>query len=145
MLYLLNYHSKIYINVKKYGYFKRYSLIIYYLRKHPYAKIDEIRNYLHNQLSDSDPESASTSEKNVSTRSQRSQITGNNLIYTEAVDRYLKTRIKDYNYQQHFSGVIYLFVRGVRKHSTNGIFITKPGQGAIGNILREVTETCEVK
>lgn len=68
-----------------------------------------------------------------------------NLIYTEAVDRYLRTPIKDYDYQQHFGGVIYLFVRGVRKHSTNGIFITKPEQGAIGNILREVTETCEVK
>lgn len=36
------------------------------------------------------------------------------LLYTVAVQRYLRQRIADYDYQRHFGSVHYLFVRGVR-------------------------------
>ena len=36
------------------------------------------------------------------------------LLYTVALDRYLKRRVADYSYETHFGGVLYLFVRGVR-------------------------------
>ncbi|WP_300456022.1 exodeoxyribonuclease V subunit beta [Accumulibacter sp.] len=36
------------------------------------------------------------------------------LIYSVALQRYLRRRIADYDYERHFGGVYYLFVRGVR-------------------------------
>jgi exodeoxyribonuclease V beta subunit len=35
------------------------------------------------------------------------------LIYTVALHRYLQQRIQDYDYQKHFGGVFYLFLRGM--------------------------------
>ena len=50
------------------------------------------------------------------------------LIYSIAVKKYLSARIPDFNYNKHFGGVIYLFLRGVRKNSDCGIFTTKPAE-----------------
>lgn len=36
------------------------------------------------------------------------------LLYTVALHQYLKTRIPDYRYDEHFGGILYLFLRGVR-------------------------------
>jgi len=36
------------------------------------------------------------------------------LLYTVALHRYLKTRLRDYSYDTHIGGYLYLFVRGVR-------------------------------
>lgn len=36
------------------------------------------------------------------------------LLYTVALNRYLSQRLPGYTYEQHFGGVLYLFVRGVR-------------------------------
>ena len=36
------------------------------------------------------------------------------LLYTVALHRYLKQRLRGYDYERHFGGVHYLFVRGVR-------------------------------
>lgn len=36
------------------------------------------------------------------------------LLYAVAVHRYLRRRIADYDYERHFGGALYLFVRGVR-------------------------------
>ncbi|NYH21574.1 exodeoxyribonuclease V subunit beta [Paraburkholderia bryophila] len=36
------------------------------------------------------------------------------LLYTVALHRYLKTRVRDYTYETHIGGYLYLFVRGVR-------------------------------
>ncbi|MGC8775659.1 MAG: exodeoxyribonuclease V subunit beta [Chlorobaculum sp.] len=35
------------------------------------------------------------------------------LLYTVALDRFLSLRVKDYRYETHFGGVIYVFLRGV--------------------------------
>ncbi len=35
------------------------------------------------------------------------------LIYTVALHRYLRLRVADYDYEQHFGGVFYLFLRGM--------------------------------
>jgi len=48
-------------------------------------------------------------------------------LYTLALHRYLRHRLADYDYQEHFGGVIYLFLRGVEgTASENGIFRTCP-------------------
>ncbi|HEJ9097370.1 TPA: exodeoxyribonuclease V subunit beta [Serratia odorifera] len=48
-------------------------------------------------------------------------------LYTLALHRYLRHRLADYDYQRHFGGVIYLFLRGVAaEHPGNGIFSCRP-------------------
>ncbi len=48
-------------------------------------------------------------------------------LYTLALHRYLRHRIGDYDYETHFGGVIYLFLRGVEGNgSSQGIFSTRP-------------------
>lgn len=48
------------------------------------------------------------------------------LIYTVALHRYLGKRLSDYDYNTHFGGVYYLFVRGMRPDSANGVWFDKP-------------------
>ncbi|MEI7352883.1 PD-(D/E)XK nuclease family protein, partial [Pectobacterium parmentieri] len=48
-------------------------------------------------------------------------------LYTLALHRYLRHRIADYDYERHFGGVFYLFLRGVEEsHPGNGIFAFRP-------------------
>lgn len=48
-------------------------------------------------------------------------------LYSLALHRYLKSRIANYDYQRHFGGVYYLFIRGmVPNDNQHGIFYTKP-------------------
>ncbi|HEM8614296.1 TPA: exodeoxyribonuclease V subunit beta [Citrobacter amalonaticus] len=48
-------------------------------------------------------------------------------LYTLALHRYLRHRIADYDYERHFGGVIYLFLRGVdSKQPQQGIYTTRP-------------------
>lgn len=50
-------------------------------------------------------------------------------LYTLALHRYLRHRLIDYDYQRHFGGIIYLFLRGVDAlHPGNGIFACRPEQ-----------------
>lgn len=46
-------------------------------------------------------------------------------LYTIAAKRFLQTRLPNFNYEQDFGGVYYLFLRGVRKEGGSGIFHTK--------------------
>jgi len=56
-------------------------------------------------------------------------------LYTLALHRYLRHRIPDYDYQSHFGGVIYLFLRGVESNgSTQGIFATRPDEQLIAKM-----------
>lgn len=50
------------------------------------------------------------------------------LLYSLAVHRYLKQRLKNYSYQAHFGGVYYLFLRGMRPASgaSYGIYHNLP-------------------
>lgn len=53
-------------------------------------------------------------------------------LYSLALHRYLRHRLADYHYQQHFGGVFYLFLRGVDgMTSENGIYRTRPDAGFI--------------
>ena len=50
------------------------------------------------------------------------------LIYTVALHRYLRTRLPNYDYEKHFGGVYYLFIKGMNKSlgPGNGIFRDRP-------------------
>ncbi len=50
------------------------------------------------------------------------------LIYTVALHRYLASRIPNYDYEQHFGGVMYLFLRGMAPDAPapRGVWHTRP-------------------
>ncbi len=52
------------------------------------------------------------------------------LLYCVALQRYLRQRLPAYSYQQHFGGVYYLFLRGMRPEHGNayGVFYDRPAQ-----------------
>ena len=53
-------------------------------------------------------------------------------LYSLALHRYLRHRIADYDYDRHFGGVIYLFLRGVDGEAgQQGIFATRPDPALI--------------
>lgn len=48
-------------------------------------------------------------------------------IYTYAVRKFLVSRLdNDFDYERDFGGVLYLFIRGIRRDKTHGIFYAKP-------------------
>ncbi|MDF2154404.1 exodeoxyribonuclease V subunit beta [Vibrio sp. CAU 1672] len=47
-------------------------------------------------------------------------------IYALALHRFLRSRLPDYQYERHFGGVYYLFLRGMDGQSDHGIFAAKP-------------------
>ncbi|MGZ5031535.1 MAG: PD-(D/E)XK nuclease family protein, partial [Methylobacter sp.] len=48
-------------------------------------------------------------------------------IYTVVLHRYLQTRLPDYDYESHFGGVRYLFVRGMRPDQPlSGVYKDRP-------------------
>ena len=49
------------------------------------------------------------------------------MIYSLAIKKYLESNLNDFDYEKHFGGVIYLFLRGVREGSQKGVFTYKPG------------------
>jgi exodeoxyribonuclease V beta subunit len=48
------------------------------------------------------------------------------LIYCLALRKYLELRLPCFDYEQHFGGVIYLFIRGLRQGSDSGVFTYRP-------------------
>ena len=57
-------------------------------------------------------------------------------IYTIALHRYLQTRLPDYDYEKHFGGVYYLFIKGMKKElgAANGIFRDRPSLKLINKL-----------
>jgi exodeoxyribonuclease V beta subunit len=54
------------------------------------------------------------------------------LIYTLAVHRYLQLRLPGYDYNTHFGGVVYLFIRGIDPaFPTAGIFRDRPARALV--------------
>lgn len=55
------------------------------------------------------------------------------LIYTVALDQYLKKRLPGYTYEKHFGGVYYFFLRGLNAKTgkNNGIFYDRPDRQLI--------------
>lgn len=53
------------------------------------------------------------------------------LIYTLALKKYLQARIPGFSYEEHFGGVVYVFLRGARKGKGTGMFVTRPSLASI--------------
>lgn len=63
------------------------------------------------------------------------------LIYTVAVHRYLSQRVPDYNYERHFGGVRYLFIRGMhpRYGTSRGVYAYRPPLALVEALERYLT------
>ncbi|GAW67951.1 exodeoxyribonuclease V subunit beta [Geoanaerobacter pelophilus] len=55
------------------------------------------------------------------------------LLYTVALDNYLRLRTPDYDYDRHFGGVFYLFLRGV-DGTGNGVYADRPPKELIAHL-----------
>ena len=62
-------------------------------------------------------------------------------IYTVAVCKYLSLRLPDFNYETHFGGVFYLFLRGIRTEKSTGIFFKKPGWKTVEALTNILTKS----
>ncbi len=66
------------------------------------------------------------------------------LIYALALHRYLQIRLPDYDYQTHFGGIYYLFLRGMpgaagvidEDEPTSGVFCYRPGEAELNEFAR---------
>ncbi|MCH7742663.1 MAG: exodeoxyribonuclease V subunit beta [Proteobacteria bacterium] len=50
------------------------------------------------------------------------------LIYCVALNRFLGSKLPDYQYEHHFGGVQYLFLRGMNGEKLSGVFFDKPDE-----------------
>lgn len=64
------------------------------------------------------------------------------LLYTVALDRYLSLRVVDYDYETHFGGIFYLFLRGVdaRQGGQYGIFRDLPPAGLVKSLSERLVD-----
>jgi len=60
------------------------------------------------------------------------------LIYTAALDKFLRTRIADYSYEKDFGGIYYIFLRGAddNQESHRGIFHDRPDELTVKSLSR---------
>ncbi|MDR9410093.1 MAG: exodeoxyribonuclease V subunit beta [Balneolaceae bacterium] len=59
-------------------------------------------------------------------------------LYTVALVKYLKSRIRGFNYEKDFGGVAYLFVRGMRRGEGNGVWFHKPDAAVMERLMNEL-------
>lgn len=103
-----------------------------------YYILDWKSNYLGPNLSDYSKEKV---EEAMSENNYHLQY----LIYTYAVQKYLKQRLGvKFDYERDFGGAIYLFVRGMRKNQETGVFYHKPAQNQLA-ILDKIFQRKETQ
>jgi exodeoxyribonuclease V beta subunit len=58
------------------------------------------------------------------------------LIYTLALHRFLRARHPGYDYERHFGGVYYLFLRGIspERGAGYGVYADRPSATLIANL-----------
>jgi exodeoxyribonuclease V beta subunit len=62
------------------------------------------------------------------------------LLYTLALHRYLRRRVTNYNYECHFGGVYYLFLRGMRPETGAqcGVYFDRPDFSLVEGLDRQI-------
>jgi len=55
-------------------------------------------------------------------------------LYTVALVKFLRARLKDFAYDKHIGGAAYLFVRGMKAGSANGVYFQKPKMETIDKL-----------
>jgi len=87
-----------------------------------YYLLDWKSNFLGNSKED-------YNQENMSIAMQGNNYHLQYLIYTVAIKRYLEH--KNIDFEKHFGGVLYIFLRGCREDKTYGIYFQKPDNSLI--------------
>jgi len=98
-----------------------------------YYLVDWKSNFLGPSAEDYGPE-------NLARAMEENLYTLQSTLYTLALNRYLKLRAQGYDYDRHFGGVFYVFLRGVDpgKGPEFGVYRDKPMQGLIEALSEEL-------
>ena len=59
-------------------------------------------------------------------------------LYTAALVKYLRKRMPEFDYEKHFGGVAYLFIRGMKAGLSDGIWFHKPDAATIQMLETEL-------
>ncbi|XRX42991.1 MAG: exodeoxyribonuclease V subunit beta [Buchnera aphidicola (Tetraneura sorini)] len=102
------------------------SIDLVFLWKKKYYILDYKSNWLGNNKE-------CYSIKNIQLTMVKNQYYLQYQIYSLAIHRYLKNKIKNYNFEKHFGGIIYFFIRAVDKNKDHkyGIFKTNTKKNQI--------------
>lgn len=92
---------------------------LFFEHKGRYYLLDWKSNFLGSSLTDY------TDEKLLQSMEEHNYFLQYHL-YTLSLYRYLKQRLKGFDYDRDFGGVAYVYMRGVRAGSSNGIYFHKP-------------------
>ena len=66
------------------------------------------------------------------------------LLYTVALHQYLALRLPGYDYERHFGGVLYLFIRGIDPSRPElGVYRDRPSQALIEQLSRALRMPAE--
>ena len=67
-------------------------------------------------------------------------------IYTVALDQYLRMRMPEYNYEKHFGGVYYIFLRGVEPELgyNYGVYRDRPSSDFINELGEELIDSSKL-
>jgi exodeoxyribonuclease V beta subunit len=66
-------------------------------------------------------------------------------LYVLAVHQHLQKKIPDYDYDEHFGGVIYPFLRGLKAGSSRGLYFDRPPKALICGLEKDMIETRETE
>jgi exodeoxyribonuclease V beta subunit len=63
-------------------------------------------------------------------------------LYALAVHRYLERRLRGYDYERHFGGVLYLFIKGMTPSSgmESGVFFERPPRARLAQLSRALEQ-----
>ena len=84
-----------------------------------YYLLDYKSNYLGNELSD-------YNQTNIENMMIEHRYDFQYQLYTLALHRLLRSRLPDYDYEEHIGGVYYTFIRGMQDDAGCGVYFNKP-------------------
>jgi exodeoxyribonuclease V beta subunit len=88
------------------------------------------------------PEPQAYSQEALAGVMQKEAYTVQSIIYTLALDQYLRSRLPDYGYETHFGGAYYVFLRGVEPElgPDFGIYRMRPSSDRIESLRAELMD-----
>ncbi|MBW2017549.1 MAG: exodeoxyribonuclease V subunit beta [Deltaproteobacteria bacterium] len=97
--------------------------------------VDWKSNHLGDEIEDYGPEG-------LSRAMEEGMYTLQYLIYTLALHQYLGLRLPGYEYERHFGGIFYVFIRGVdpEKGAEFGVFRARPSHSLVEELRRGLIE-----
>jgi len=109
------------------GYLKGFIDLVFSFEGRYYL-VDWKSNWMGNRVEDYSPDA-------IRLEMRQQQYFVQYHFYTVALHKYLAQRVPHYNYEKHFGGVIYLFLRGLDPSRPQyGVFRDRPALTAVGQI-----------